>query len=692
MRKKFQKFLQQVFGNLKMTEKATKGELTDEDWVKINENFKEVHGELDMYEMLAKVQAEEKTSKQNKEKATAHDAALAILTPVVESNAGGEGKGAGSGEGEGEGAGTQQQAQGLGEAAQAIVARVVKLEGENQTMRAALGQLPADTQEQHTVNVMRIGAMPAHNDTHLFGVNHVMYDRSRRWNQLFVNPRSIHGMGEADKQTQDQFSNDFSTFGSQMAIAINALHDAGQLNSQFLRSASNPDLTALTNAGLGDQFVQFRVREIIARVLELPSPYGIFPLRSGIQDRDIITNEFVDELTQAFQDNEAALKGGSTWEPEMGYVDDAMILSKFGSFKDLERKYTAYLNTNGSDPVKFTMIERSMLNYMLQARKEQFVRVVRGIFLKPVSGTAGNYLNASTGVVNRICFYQIEKKLRGLEDASMATYDNTSTVFVDMLIEFGAWLNDNLSPLGFDLTTGSVAVYANANHRTWFRTGYRSKYALQTDFTGTEDTMIPDTQIPIIWVPNMGNLKMVWATTPKNLQALENIPGEMFKVYMERRLNNVFVNSNWKEGTAAAFAGRQAADKATLDARDWDQQAIWFPKPYTALIADVTTVDAAAGFWFKTIANSVATAITTISNKAAGNLYIIECGSATNATTVAKSGDFSVITAAWTPSAVGDLLAVVWDAGDSKFKEICRVVAGTLTYNPLTTPNAIGAR
>jgi hypothetical protein len=339
--------------------------------------------------------------------------------------------------------------------------------------------------------------------------------------------------------------------------------------------------------------------------------------------------------------------------------------------------------------------------YMMQAVKEQYIRVIRGIYLKPTDGTAGHYLNASTGIIPRIIFYNIEKKLRGLEDASMNTYDNTGTVFIDMIIEYGTWLKDNLAPLGIDVA-GSLAIYANANHRDWFRRGYRSKYSLQLDFKGLEDTKVPDMEIPIIWVPNMGDLRMIWATQPGNMQALENIPGEMFKFYMERRLNNVYVTSTWKEGSSAAYAGRKSATKAALDARAWDYQSIWFPKPYTALADNATTCVATSGaFWFKTYTNTgvasgentVSPAITDITSKVEGQLYIIEAGGiGTYPTTIAKSGNFSVITEAWTPTAVGDLIAVVWDAGASKFKEICRVVGGTLAYNSATTPNAIGAR
>ena len=115
---------------------------------------------------------------------------------------------------------------------------------------------------------------------------------------------------------------------------------------------------------------------------------------------------------------------------------------------------------------------------------------------------------------------------------------------------------------------------------------------------------------------------------------------------------------------------------------------MWFPKPYTALADGDTTADGSTGFWFTTIANTGATAFTEVTNDVAGQLYILECTNLTNATTVAKAALFSEITAAYTPTALGDLLAFVWDAGQSKYKEICRVVGGVLAYNSASTPNA----
>ncbi|MFV0269766.1 MAG: hypothetical protein ACK5HT_21820 [Draconibacterium sp.] len=671
--KKFLKRLNQVLSELKWLKRAKDGELTDEDWAKIASKYKEKF-ETDFYQ-------DQKDYEAALEKAQAHDSVLALIKKANLDTDGDGGDGDGDG---GDDANNQNQQPDL-------VAAVTALIKQNGQTITALRAVTENHQEDNTpateVRFDATGVAMPHSDTHLFGVQNVIYDRTRRWNQLFVNPGAVHGMGEVDEDVQDQFNSDFRGFARAVAVGVSALHKAGQLSVDVLRSSSNPDLTALTNAGIGDSFTQFRVRELIARVLEIPNPYGIFPQRSGVQDRELITNAFVGEVSQAYQDSETSLKGSGSLEPEIGYVDDAMILSKFGDFKTMERTYIGYLNTNGSDSVKWGMIEYFLLLYMKQATKERYARVVRGIYLKPVAGTPGHYLNSSTGQIPRMILYSIEKKVRTLIDASLASYDETGTVFIDAVIEFATWLKTQLEPIGMEVED-VLSIYLNKNHQMWYKTGYRSKYNLHGDFDGIDVSKVPDTNIPIIWVPNMGSLKVMWATQAGNQQCLENIPGEMFKFYMERRLNNVYVTSKWKEGTAAGYAGRQAASKAALEARDWDQQMIWFPKPYTELAAGDTAPDAASGFWFTTVENAGATAITTIANKSVGQMYIIECGHLTNKSTIDKAGDFSELTAAWTPTAVGDSIVVVWDAGAAKFKEICRVVGGNLTYNVATTPFA----
>lgn len=177
---------------------------------------------------------------------------------------------------------------------------------------------------------------------------------------------------------------------------------------------------------------------------------------------------------------------------------------------------------------------------------------------------------------------------------------------------------------------------------------------------------------------------------PGNLQFLEYLPGEMMAVKMEQQMEMVRAWSTWKEGTAAAFLGRKFSTRADLVANKYRWQQIFLNKFANDVDADATTIDAGNGFWQQTTANTMATAITDITGAEAGVAYCIECGSTANATTIAKSGKFSEITAAWTPTAKGDYILVVLNADGTKFLELERCVAGTRTINKNLNPHYVG--
>jgi hypothetical protein len=85
-----------------------------------------------------------------------------------------------------------------------------------------------------------------------------------------------------------------------------------------------------------------------------------------------------------------------------------------------------------------------------------------------------------------------------------------------------------------------------------------------------------------------------------------------------------------------------------------------------------TKADADLGNHFVTVSNTGATAITTIDNAVDGDIYKIEGGSDTNATTIAKSGDFSRISDAITLEE-GNWIKVRYNG--EKFVEMDRHVA-----------------
>ena len=103
----------------------------------------------------------------------------------------------------------------------------------------------------------------------------------------------------------------------------------------------------------------------------------------------------------------------------------------------------------------------------------------------------------------------------------------------------------------------------------------------------------------------------------------------------------------------------------------WRNENLLEPN-YVILDAGATTADATAGDRFITSANAGATALTNIVNAENGDKFRIEGGSSTNATTIAKTGNFSRISASITLSD-GNWIDVIYQ--DGKFIELGRSVA-----------------
>ncbi len=523
-----------------------------------------------------------------------------------------------------------------------------------------------------------------HSSTHLFGIEHDFYSLDKRWNKVMAKPKIAIQSEFDEEEVFPKFQAEVRKYGKSIAKRMQQLHELGLLVPNK-KGALDVDYGDLTNAGLGEQFIVMRQDALIARILTLPNIYGIFPRRFGIQDRELITNAFFGEFSQAYQAGEV-WKGSMDLQPELGYVDDAMFKTLFENMKWLERQYIGYLNREGSDPIKWSMIEWTILNIATVLTMEQYERRILGIYVKPIASQPGHYLHASTGFIYTLMRYIHEYKLLPFSNAGFAGYDNVDTNFVDMAISFYETIKENVP----NFRETEYTMMLNENHRYWFKSQVRAKYGLQTDFDGPIDNKVPDTNLSITWVPNMKQLKFVVVTKPGNFQALENLPGEMFNIKFDPEMESVKSWSVWKEGFSASWIGKQFNSLSALTTNAYKLQEVFCNKPVSTLAADGTTADANNNFWFVTAANSGATGFTDFTNAKAGIAYILECGNTTNATNVAKSGKFSEITEAWTPTAVGDYLMVVYDTSASKFFELERCVGGTRTINVEKQPNTPG--
>ena len=554
-------------------------------------------------------------------------------------------------------------------------------------MKMAQGTAPDKPAAHVTAPSIPINGFES-NSNYLFGIEHSLFDMKKRWNQITVNP-ALALASEPDEESDGKaFRKESMAFARSLQLRYkyhlsrNELGDVKALASgQFATNYGGVD-----NAGLGDQFVILRQDALIARILELRNLTEYFPVRYGVQDRDILFNAFFDEVSQGYQPGEI-YKGGMQLENEMGYVDDAMIKVQFGPMKEIERKYIAYLNKEGSDPIKWSMIEFCLLNLLKKAQDEQNQRRMRGIYVKPEDGQPSSYLNAGTGIWYTLLRYIHDYSIKPFDNKSYNTY--TSANMLDAVKEF---ITDVKTHLTEGMTLDKHVLYLNENHIDWWLANCRETYGKDLDFTGPDGykNRVPDSTIQIKWLPYEGKSCWMFLDIPGNLQFVEYLPGEMFAVKMEEQMEMVRAWSTWKEGCGAAFTGRKFDSKAAMDDNDYEFQQIFTNLPATVIGAEI---NGANGFWQITDGTTTATTIDDISNAKAGVAYCIEIGKGDtkHQLAIAKSGNFANITAAWSPTQVGDYIMVILGK-DGKFRELERRVGGKRTVNKAVQPNVPGGR
>lgn len=542
--------------------------------------------------------------------------------------------------------------------------------------------VPAQTVSASPLNINGFGNTPEY----LFGVEHPLFSMKDRWNRIAANPRAAAAMPEVDEQVDGvAFYKAACDFAKSLKNRYQYLQQNKMLDAPALAKgtyATNYD--GVDNAGVGDQFIVLRQDALIARVLQVRDMTQFFPVAYGYQDRGLVFNAFFDEVSQAYQAGEV-FKGGMKIENHMGYVDDAMIKMEWGPMKELERKYIGYLNKEGSDPIKWTMIEYQLLNTLTQAQAEQNKRRMRGIYVKPEKGVAGSYLNAGTGVLYTLLRYVHQYDIKPHTDEDYRSYTQAT-----MLAAVQEFIADVRSSVTEDMDIDQHCVYLNKNHQSWWIKNVRTTYGKDTDFSGPMGALnvVPDSTIRIIWLPYLGQLPFMMLHQPGNIQFLEFVPGEMLSMKMQEQMEQVRAWSTWKEGCSASFTGRRFDTKKAMDDNAWEWQQI-FINLFAGTITD--KVDAANGFWQVTGTTTTQDTYTDIANAKAGVAYCIEAGVSDHLPKIAKSGKFANLSAAFTATAVGDYIMVIL-GGDGNFRELERCVGGKRTINKELQPNVPGGR
>lgn len=670
--------IQTVLQKLKLLDKAKANQLTDEEWKQIVDSYQKEYQSTLQEDLDADMAAHAATNSPiTQEQMNQVQGILdSIINPAQDAN---------TGEGEEKPVSAPAQTQdpvtgeGMVQLAQAVQGLVNSMEN-----RAS-----EDRPIQTVVATTATFTGPADRTRYLFGIENPMFAMTDRWNQIALNPAASPSFGAWDEEIEGAaFRKQALAFSRSLQKRYAYLHANGMLDAKRLAAGEfGTNYEGVNTAGVGNQYVVLRQDALIARVLMKRDLTQYFPVRYGIQDHDLVFNAYFSEVSQAYQQGEI-WKGDMKLENEMGHVDDAMIKLKFGPMKELERMYIGYLNKEGSDPIKWNMIEFCILNSLETAQVEQNKRRMRGIYVKPETGVAGSFLNASTGIIYTLLRYVHEFKILPHDDEAYRGYTDA-----DMLDAVQDFVSDIIKSCTEDMEIDNHVLYLNKTHQPWWIKNIRAKYGKDIDFSGPDSykNVVPDTNVRIVWLPYLGQLPLMFMDIPGNLQFLEYVPGEMMSIKVKEDMELVKAWSTWKEGTSASFTGRRFDSPEKLKANNYEWQQIFMNKPAVSMAADATTVDATKGFWQITVANTAAKAITNIDNAKAGVAYIIECGSTENATTIAKADKFADITENYTPTKVGDYIMVILNS-QGNFMELARQVGGVRKVNAALQPNIPGVR
>lgn len=623
--KKFQTRLKAIAEKLGFGQKLTSKQMTADDQQKLCDAYNAEHGENAFADDFAEFKAEQDAAARAAELegmfAAIHDA-LGSEAPADGSNAG------------------------LADAVKNLASKVEKLG------QASMGDQPEDTV---TVTLSPSGL---HTPEYAFGIQHELFSASKRHNRITISGKIE---GDATRADRDQLFADTDRYVQALHARYLAHRNAGTLDSLVKGSL---DITAASNdPEIGTRHFTVRQDALIAQLRALPSLTGVFGTLSNIQSGDLVTNVLVGETSQAYQAGRI-FKGQFKVLPEKGYVHKVMSKVLFEDMSDLETSYLNYLNKEGSSPVKWTLIEWLILLLAKQIANERNRRAILGHYVKPEEGKANPTLLAAYGVVHRLISYYDANKLLPFLDESLASYNKDS--IGDILEAFCETLGENCE------NTEGLVIYMNRKHHPWYKAWYESRFGQNNDYTGVDSSKVHNYEIPIKWVPNMGNLCLIFATYEGNIHLLQNVPGEEYNVYFQRDLEEVIAAAYWKEGVSASFVGPEYNDKAALVAGNFADQVIFMNWPAVAVDPDATSFSAKNGIIFRTGVNTKATALTDITNVKDGAVIRVEIGDTAFPTTIAKAGKFDQISEAWSPTAAGEYIKLYYRADTGKFYEIAR--------------------
>lgn len=469
-----------------------------------------------------------------------------------------------------------------------------------------------------------------------------------------------------------------------MLLAVN---EAGQMDYSKLRD----DLGAFYRIPWRDRLQSFLV--------ELPTLEKLFKLESGYQDLATLVNIWLGEFSQA--DNtqgskfDNVTKGNYEFGHETLRMYGVMFAHRFLDLQKIEKLWIGSLNREGSNPIKWSFIEYLLVETAKKLHNERELRRVNGVRKNPDPNKPGRAMDASDGL-----YEYIRKKVEGHIDFTPDGGTTGKTVYqikpfalphiTPANIGEVFYLGTSMIPSVFR-DTGKIVLYVPSYMIPWYHKYNETKYGQNTDYKANIQYVKEFPGVRIEAIPNADNHGRIIWTIDGNIGLYEQKAGEMLNFQIEQEDWSLKVWSNWKEGLAALAVGYKYTDPTEMDG---SRQMIWcndYDRPDNFFIdgPDGANPDATVHTSIQMPAGEFE--ITDIVNAPVGKVISIKC-TAPDSIEIKKSGNFSLLSAAWNPSK-GDVIKLMKRA-DGKFIEISRIDSGADSFqfdNDATELNVAGA-
>lgn len=438
-------------------------------------------------------------------------------------------------------------------------------------------------------------------------------------------------------------------------------------------------------------------------LVALPTITRIFPTEPGHQDLDTLVNIWLGEFSQpdnsGESDFEKVVKGSFEFGTETLRMYDVMFAHKFKSLKTIEKSWIAYLNREGSNPVKLSFIEFLLVEVSKALHNEQQLRFVNGVRKDPKVDEPGRAMAAADGI-----YEYLRKRIDGHIDFTPNGGTSGKTVYQIKPFELPKITPGNIGEvfyLGTQMIpshirdTGKAVLYVPSWMIPLYHKYNEAHYGQNIDYKAGITYVKEFPSVRIEAIPNADNHHRIFWTIEGNIKTYTFVDGEMLRYNIEQQDWSLKVWSNWKESIAAEAVGYKYTRKADMDG---SRQLIWcndYDRPDTYFVDGEKDANPSALLHSSvvTVANSSIYNITDIVDAEVGKIISIKCGvDGDYGVTIKAEGKFSLLSEAWTP-AKGDVLKVMKRA-DGKFIEIERTTSVSESYQfPAneTAPSVQGA-